>query len=87
MKIVEPNFSKNQNYLLRIHETFAQNKKESIFYLNNNLKIWKVSKILREKGSRPSACLPAHLLAWHWQEIFCVSLLKTVLWFLTNQAM
>ena len=27
MKIVEPNFSKNQSYLFRIHETFAQNKK------------------------------------------------------------
>ena len=32
MKIVEPNFSKNQKYLFRIHETFAQNKKESIFH-------------------------------------------------------
>ena len=32
MKIVGPNFNKNQNYLFRIHETFAENEKYSTFH-------------------------------------------------------
>ena len=85
MKIVEPNFSKNQNYLFRIHETFAQKKKHSIFH-KNNLKGWKVSKILRKKSSgRALACLLTCSPDTD-KEIFLVSLLNTVLPFLTNQA-
>ena len=70
MKLVGPNVSKNQNYLFRIHWTFAWNDKYSIFHQNNNLKDWKVSKILRKENCRASACLPARLLAWYWQRNF-----------------
>ena len=35
--------------------------------LKYNFKAWKVSKILRNENSRPGTCLPARLLAWHWQ--------------------
>ena len=41
--------------------------KSTVYFTNNNSKRWKVSKILRKKDSRPSACLPACLLAWYWQ--------------------
>ena len=43
----------------------------------NNLKGWKVSKILRKKDSRPRACLPARLIltgkfsAWVYWKLCC----------------
>ena len=48
MKNVALNFGKNQKYLLRIQQTFAQDEKYIIFCWNNNLKDWKVSKSLRK---------------------------------------
>ena len=49
MKIVEPNFSKNQNYLFRIHETFQSMK--VYFTKIATYKYGKyISKILKKKG-------------------------------------
>ena len=57
-KNVEPNFSKNQNYLLRIQLRFAQGKKYSIFQWDNYPKGWKISG----KKKLGSNCLSAHLV-------------------------
>ena len=54
MKIVGPNFSKNQNPFKHLPKM----KSTVYFTKRNNLKGWKVSKILRKENCRPSACSP-----------------------------
>ena len=51
-----------------------------IFRQNNNPKNWKVSKSLRKENKSPTSSPDTN------NEIFCVSLLKSILLFLTNQA-
>ena len=71
MKIVEPNFSKNQNYILLQNPwNICLKQKGKYISLKKQVKNWKVSKILRKKGFRLTACLPASLLAWYWQRHF-----------------
>ena len=69
MKIVEPNFSKNQNYLFRIHEIFALPKRKGK-YISLTKQVKKNGKYLkfweRKAPGRALACL----LAWYWQRNF-----------------
>ena len=59
MKVVEPNFSKNQKQLLRIQYTLAQDEKYNIFRWNNYPKSWKVSVCERKTRIHLLACLLA----------------------------
>ena len=52
-----------------------------IFHQNNNPKNWKVPKSLRKENKSPPTSSPDTS-----KEIFCGSLLKSILLFLTNQA-
>ena len=78
MKNEESNFSKNEQYLLRIQYTFAQDKKYKMFHLNNNPKgWWIVSKSLR-KIKLDSTCLllcsldtNKEIFMWDYWKVFC----------------
>ena len=81
---VEPEVDKNWNYLLRVQQTFAQDKKCSIFWRNSYPKGWKVSAWARKTRSLLASCQLRNFLHEFTGKVFCCfSPMRLTTWFIS----